>query len=569
MARPAVKHTVEFDRVVALPRRVLNDVDSAAWAAVFTDELRDPRAVNLAPLLPEQGIVLAEALENNGAWVALPVGTGKTLLTYLLPVVFDAKRPLLIAPAAARDKTWADFASYEGQWRSPRAPIRFMSREDLANPKSVRFLHVYRPDLVMCDEGDELSNAIKGAPARLDRYRVDNQDAVFVVLTGTPTRNSIMGYWHILGWCLPETMPLPMVESEACTWAAALDERHGRAFDRVLPGPLGATREAALEWYSRRLTETPGVIIIDKDSCEAPLTFRWRFAKEDPALDAAYERFLTREENPGGMLVTDPLRWWLLDGQMGCGLYSYFDPEPPEEWRDAYREFAKFVRVMIARSRTGSHPLDTESMVVRRFKTHPTVERWLAIKPTFKPHTRHQWITHSAVESAVEWLHESREPGIVWTGCVEYGLEVAHKAGVPYFGRLGKSNDGRSLHNLAPNTSLVASWGANKRIFNLQPWARQLITMMPQSAKYVEQIVGRSHRRGQDKHVMIDVLMGSGGTIDAFEGAIRESLFGKASTTLTQKILRAEIIRARPAITKANHYRWASRWKGRAEELAA
>jgi hypothetical protein len=86
-----------------------------------------------------------------------------------------------------------------------------------------------------------------------------------------------------------------------------------------------------------------------------------------------------------------------------------------------------------------------------------------------------------------------------------------------------------------------------------------LIVHPPQSAKWYEQIFGRSHRSGQDRGVVVDVLGTSGGILDGFETAIGEAGFAKQTIVLTQKLLRAKIIRATPRVTESNRYRWARR----------
>ena len=120
---------------------------------------------------------------------------------------------------------------------------------------------------------------------------------------------------------------------------------------------------------------------------------------------------------------------------------------------------------------------------------------------------------------------------------------------------------GTGLHKAPEGQSIICSWPACKSGFNLQAWPRLLIAQPPQSAKWLEQIIGRSHRSGQNYPVVADILLGSGGSIDAFEAAIREAGFISQSIGLTQKILRASIERARPRITHGNKFRWATRSK--------
>lgn len=563
MPRPEVRDSEEFRRVRDGARRKLTQADADAWAEALTPEVLQPGA--RARLRPWQAAAIAEVVENDGGLLGLPVGAGKTLITYVTARLFGAKRPMLIVPASLRDKTRHDFASYVGTWRAPNPPPLIVSREQIS-PDDQQIIERRQPDLILIDEADDLANRRSSACRALDRYIVSNRDRYtradpdwvrVVAMTGTLSRKSLMGYWHLLCWCLDDRAPVPLGESEAAMWAAALDEASGRgaAQRRPLPGPLGATRAEALEWFRTRLIETPGVVIVDGDSCTAPLTVRQRIAKECPEINAKYERFLLEGE-VDDMVVSDPLSRWRVDGFLGCGLYQHYDPPPPDEWRTTRRAIAALVRESIEHSDT----LDTEAQVLRRFADHPLVQEWREIKPTFIPerNTVAVWFSTATVESALEWLHEAPDvPSIVWCGNVEFGRAFADVARLSYYGEQGRDQNGRGLHVAPPDRSMVASWNANKKGFNLQPWRRALLVHPPQSAKWLEQIFGRNHRSGQDFAVEITMLCTSGGTLDAFDTACGEARHVRRSVGMTQKLLRATIVPATPRITRANRFRWA------------
>ena len=548
----SVAHTHEFDRIAALPRRTLSIDTACAWANEITPVFA---LTPEAKLRPWQAQALADAVECDGAWLALAVGSGKTIISWLLPTAMQAARTLLLVPASLLAKTQSDFASYDGVWRRPQCPVRIETRERLATIGGAETLEQYEPDLIILDESDDLANSRSAAVRRIDRY-VRTHEPRVVAMTGTPARKSLMGYWHLLAWCLRERAPVPMTESEARMWALAIDDHRGA---RPAPGPLGGNLSAARAWFCRRLIETPGVVVVDEDSCDAPLTVKLRPANEDPLLNAAFERFLVEQESPGGIPVSDPLSRWLLDGQLGLGLFTRWNPAPPERWRNARRMVARFVRERIEASTHSAHPLDTETQVLRRYANDPTVLEWLNVKPSFDGATETIWITRSTIEACCAWLAESPAPGIIWCGSVDFAIALADATGLRYYGAGGATRSGEALHNAPENASLIASWNANKKGFNLQAWARQLITMPPQSAKWLEQIFGRSHRAGQDTPVIVDVLCTSGGTYDAFDAALSEARNVKATVALTQKLLRASIQRTKPAITDANEYRWATR----------
>lgn len=559
----SVEHTFEFERVRDLPRRVISLEDATLKAEILTKELALPGGK--MALRPWQGLALWEALENRGAFLALPVGQGKELVCAVLPVLFNAKKPLLVLPAGLRDTQWpADYARYGKHFRTTRQPYRAIGREELALDQNHTFLEDYAPDLIVINEGHRLAHHDSGAVRKLDRYIADHPDVVVVLMTGTPSRESPLRYWHQLCWCLKERAPMPLTMAEASLWASALSLKVRDESKRTRPGPLGRTREEAVEWFAARLRETPGVLLVDEDSCTVPLTLRWRPAREDAALNEHYRVFLKNFKNPGGIFVSDPRVRWLLDAQMGCDLYTVWNPPPPDDWREARREFAKFVRDRILYSTNTAHPLDTEMQVSRKYANHPIVANWKALKDTFKGETQTVWIGDSTIQSCLDWLeevHAAGERGIVWCGIIDFAERLAATARLPYYGAKGLSRDGVSLNNADPKRSLIASWCANKEGFNLQAWHRALIVSPPQSAEWLEQLIGRLHRAGQLSPVVIDILLTSGGTIDAFESAVREALFAKSTVTLTQKILRAKIERVRPRITPANHYRWATRTK--------
>jgi hypothetical protein len=449
-----------------------------------------------------------------------------------------------------------------------------VTREALSVESGADLLWRIEPDLIIIDECDDLANWKSAAARRLDRYVVEMQDAVAVLaMTGTLARKSIKGYAHLLGWTLRDRAPVPLRDGELELWAMVLDDHGTRHVRRPDPGPLGASVAEARTWYRERLTQTPGVVIVDEDSCTQPLTVRVRLAREDPILDDEYRLFLMGDvheggkrpalQNPDGMPVSDPLSRWRFDGQAGCGLYlRYVPPGPPEEWRDARRAVAAFVRDVIDRSQRTGRPLDTEAPVLRRYADHPIVAAWREACATYgdKFPTEAVWLSTSTIESALDWLREDDAPGIIWSGCTEFGEAFATAARLPYYGPEGRERaSDRGLHAADTTRSLVSSWHANKKGFNLQPWRRMLVVHPPQSAKYLEQIIGRAHRAGQDTHVTVDILATSGGTLDLFEAAVSEALTVRHREGMTQKIVRANVERAEPRVTKRNRFRWARR----------
>jgi hypothetical protein len=587
-----VRDSLEFRRVRDLPRRIITPEEARADAARFT--LLYARPGTGAAFREEQGGALGELDRVRGLLAQLSVGIGKTLVFEMAPRILwphakQAPSSVLIAGSSAglRDKAIADRRRIRAEWRILDAPPKVVIAPTLATKSEARFLWEHKPAFIGIDEADDLANPESATCQRLRRYKEDflagevvpnmrgagPPELVFLIMSGTLSRSSLMGYHHLAWLALGDGMPLPESADEASSWGLAIDHKgpRGAIGARPNPGPLGENVAAARSWFSKRLAETPGVYLVDKDSAgEVPLTLRWIKARECPVLDKAYETLLTEGVNPGGIPVSDPLGMWRTDMQLGCGYVSKWkDPQPPAEWRIAFRVFARFCRRAIEQSQDSGEPLDTPAQVVRAYPDAEAVVEWLEIGPTYKPVEEIVPVSDATLESVGDWLSElDSEPAIIWCGSVEFAERLAELSGLPYYSRNGReAKTGRPLHaanGTGRDRIIIVSWHANKKGYNLQAYGRQLFVYPPQSAKWLEQAFGRSHRAGRKRPVIVDFLITSGGTADAFEAAIGEAQFARETTRLTQKILRATIERLDLPSDKSapNAFRWARKRQG-------
>lgn len=529
--------------------------DAKAWAEVLTPDLICAGAD--ATLLPAQAISLAECAENDGGWLALPVGVGKTWICELLPAVMQSKVAVLILDATLRDKTFDDRIDLMGTIRLGNPPPSIVSTHDLADQRKDKLLEELAPDLLIIDEADVLSNPDSGAALKITEYVEAHPHVRVVCMSGTPSRSSIMGYWHQLRWCLRDRAPVPRLESEAKVWASAIDHLRGSRTQRTRPGVMGPTIPEARAWFAKRLRETPGVVIMDGDSAaHVPISITVLPVKEDSVLDKHFGTFRLKMMNPAGIPVSDPLSQFRMESQLGSGVFQYWDPLPPKPWVMARRRVARLVR-----ARTGTkirgRLLATEAQILAAEKDHHDVKAWAKIKDTFIPNVEVEWLSTSVVDFVCEWERKLDSPAIIWCGFTPFAEALEKASGLSYYGPKGMNQAGQVLYKADRTRSLIASWHANKRGFNMQPWCNQGAVQPPQSAKWLEQMFGRSHRMGAKKAVHIYILATSGGTYDGFYTAMAEAKFAKDTISLTQKILRADITCTDPKITSGNKYRWA------------
>jgi hypothetical protein len=568
--RVIIPDSDDLRRICALPRREATEAEAIERARILTRELRCPGAPRNAALKPWQGYALWEAIECGGLFAGLPVGAGKTLITWLLPIVLGSRNSVLCLPAGLREKTYMDFESYAGVWQTPSPPPELVSYESLTQTENVDLLQRKNPDLLMGDECDLLSNIGDGSAAlRIARFMHD--DLRVAMLTGTIGRNSIDNYGHMLCWTLKDGCPVPLASGERKLWAALLDNKTFRGGKRPEIGAfsdLGPAfdLDSARAVYKERLLQTPGVVIVDGDSCDQPLTVRHILAPEDPVIDAAYEVLRLEWVTPDGWPLStiageqDPLSMARHAGTLGCGLYSKWDPRPPDWWLMPRYEYTKWVNAVSKRSRWTRFPLDTEKAVRDAYPDEPYLLAWEAVQKRFDPNSVPVWLSGSVVQAARDWVLDDDEgPGLVWCANPAFGRALSAATGLTYYGAKGLSDAGVMIDKQSGQHSAVLSLGANLRGRNLQMFNRNLVINPPSSAKYLEQFFGRTHRFGQERPVLVDYLITSGDVIDAFWAAWSEAKFGRGTYGLTQKILRANVIEVQPVITESNIYRWATR----------
>lgn len=547
---PSVEYSEDLQRILRLPRRQISRVQAEADVKLLNPLVTTPAGKAAgACLLAWQAFCLRELYANRGGYFGLPVGNGKTLITWLAATVLDAQRPVLLIPASLREKTYHDFADLAKHFVTPAHPPKIVAFEELVGDDKLDWLTNYAADLYIIDEVDVLSNQDASVPKRIGRD-VDSRMVETLCTTGTGTRQSILDFSHFLTWALKEGAPVPLDPAELAAWASALDAKktrqrpfgvgclHEIADARHVEGYADMTEQGkARAAFQIRLCETPGVVIVDDEECDKKITVNLICAPEDAHLNKLFTTLRQKQAAPSGRDVSDPLSMLQIDGQLGCGLELIWDPMPPEEWREARRNFAKFCRRMIDLSARRIRPLDTEGAVKRAYPNHPCVTEWVRLEPTFKPNSVPVWHSSSVVEWCARWAREHR--GIIWVGTTEFGATLSQVTGLPYYGPKGLTQSGASILHADPKRSLIVSTHANRRGQNLQAWHENLVIGWPASARYVEQMLGRTHRRLQLHDVSFDVLLTSCLTLEAFNKTIREAQFVLATQAQTQKIIRS------------------------------
>lgn len=540
---------------------------SLAWLA--TSDLAWERVTSLTPRGPQP--VFDVSVPTHGNFVANGIVIHNTLVSMLGFIVMEAQRPLLLVPAKLVEKTRRDMDQLRKHWLIPPV-LRIVSYELLGREQAAQKIEEFRPDVIIADEAHRLKNTKAAVTRRVKRWMEEHPETRMVAMSGTITKRSLHDYYHLAAWCLKRTNPTPTDFNDRMSWSFIIDEKRGDdAAERVNPGALiqlcnDEERElyktdpvrAIRKGYRRRLVETPGVIATQEGALGTSLVIS-SLVVEMPECKDDIRNLKQLWSRPDGEPVMDAIELWRHLREMACGFFYRWNPKPPEEWLKTRRTWAKAVREILRNNRSG---LDSEGQIKKFIRSergqhrqrYPEEEqilaRWEEIEPSFSPHTEAVWRSDAVIRAAEKWMKE--EKGIVWVEHQEFGKRLSQVTGVPYYQRGGVNQQGKPVEDHPPGTPLIASIASNAEGRNLQAWSTNLVISPPTSGATWEQLIGRTHRDGQEAdEVSITLAVSLQESVHAFDRARSDARFISDTIGQEQKLCYAtlDVIEASQAPT--------------------
>jgi hypothetical protein len=495
MPNDCVLFTEEFRRIDSLPRVDYEKI-GARWHGEIQEALRTPHGDMI--LKPWQAAALVYALECQGLFVSAGVGSGKTLVSLLIPVMVDARRPVLMLPAAAREKTYAEIPEYRKHFLL-HPYLQILSYEELSRISGVEALHAMRPDWVIADEAHKLKDITTARGRRFMRFFKEHPETRLVPMTGTPTTNTLHDYAHLLRLALPGVnCPLPNNYRELEMWAGALDKEPRRL---VYPGALTtwcAPKENVRQAWQRRLSSTKGVILTTASSCDAQLLLDFKKPTVPENVIEAIKKLYAEWVTPGGEECQYAMELWRHGRELSCGFYYRWVwprvkgvPQINQRWLDARADWHKFVRQTIRTHRRFDSPKAVEIGVMKgEIKYGMKLwEQWEAVRPEYKPMVEPVWLSDFFVDAVIR---EARgRNALIWVEHSAFGARLAKK-GLPYMGPKATQAEINTHQG-----SVGLSQRAHKEAKNLQVRHDNIVVSPSASGGEWEQMIGRTHRTGQ------------------------------------------------------------------------
>jgi hypothetical protein len=490
-------------RVLDLPDKTGRGIPDLTEKYALTEEYQ---------LRPIQSEMLQAIEECQGAVCSVGVGHGKTLPSFLAGTVLGAEKPILLVPPSLVKQTLIELERFRPHFNIPRN-LEVLSYGKLSVAAGTSALEEIKPDLIVADECHMLRHPSSARTKRVLRYFREHPDTHFVGLSGTLTAKSLKDYAHLVELALRNKAPVPLQWVELAAWASCIDVQ-----GEPTPSDFGVVKPLIERWapdkksaraaFQRRFAASPGVVTTEDQSASCSLYLRLDDeVTVPPLLEEEIKKLEDSWTTPGGEELEDPMALARHRRHLISGFYYEWDwPDDKVDylWLDARKEWHINVRRVLSRSIEGrDSPLLVsrwaESGDCRDLELLRAWEAWKEVKERPVPPTKTIWLDYYLVDYILEKALGSRQPAIVWTSQRAF-FNALKERGLPAYGP-GDTPPSK------PQTCVMSirAQGTGK---NLQAWSRNILGVFPPSGAEVEQLIGRTHRPGQEAdEVIVDFFL--------------------------------------------------------------
>lgn len=461
---------------------------------------------------PIQAAIVSAVLDAGGGLFPVGVGHGKTLIGPLLATETAAGTVVLVPPSVA-DAWRREVDHYLRHW--PWLVVPGLVTYSALSSTGRGALDDLAPAIVVADEAHSLRDRDAARTQRVMRH-LARSGAVFVALSGTLVARSVLDYAWMAEAALGEGSPVPRTYYDAQAWASVLDA-DGENRDR--PGVLrvwGASPEDRRRGYREHVATARGVVATLEASAPNSLEIDAIDVRPPrPILDRVEETIATWSH--AGIVYESPTDVGRVVRQLSAGGYYR------EEWPDDVprEEVVAYHRARLAWAQAARRAMrpaagwDSPGQVAERcaegVADQDVTDAWLRWTPIRDALARHrrlvwEWVDDYLVDAAARAVAASETPALVWVRDPPVGESLARRTGSRYLGE----GCGEEVTRLDParDPHPVLSIDAHAKGHNLQRYARNLVVCPPSSAVVWEQMIGRTHRPGQDADaVTVDVLI--------------------------------------------------------------
>lgn len=479
--------------------------------------------------------------------------------------------------------------------KSGRKGLYLMPYSLLSTSDSLELLCEINADLVIADEVHNLKDKATARTKRLFGWR-DARDIMpaFVGMSGTITSKSVKDYHHLVTWALGDGSPLPKPASMAEAWGEVIDSGRTITGD-MQTGPLRplvswasknfsgeSFRDNVSDFrraYKLRLTSAPGVVATGDAEISTSLVIETTdgCGQPGPEIVDLINAVQHDDTTPNGDQIAHAIHRFKWINELTAGFYNELIWPTPERlvtrhrWseqtaNDALRTAKDHHALQQAyhkelRSFLQDAPLgcDTPMEVARQINQNPDklpfllTEKYQDMKlaeedsielfGVLVERERHAHrIDDYKVRYAIDFARKHRGGLILWyyhnaIGAWLHEMAVAAKLDHLY-APAGQNEE--ILDKAHAGRVVIASMTAHGTGKNLQHFSDQFFVQWPRDSKLAEQVLGRTHRNGQEADT-VAALRYDATAFDSlnFAACLCDAVYTHQSTDLRQKVVYA------------------------------
>lgn len=485
-------------------------------------------------LRPIQRQALASIADAGGGVLPIGVGHGKTYISLLAGAALDASLVILLVPPRTVPQTYAALAQIDSHFTIPQVHVVSYSKLSLSHSSDLLTTlvkdHAPARVVLVADEAHNLKNFGAARTKRVARFLREHAGVRFVAMSGTLTSKSIIDFAHLSEWALGEGSPVPRPSTAGANaalehWAAGVDVESQPSHDdwlwceplwqwagnqpaNLLTVDIDDRKRGLRQALYSRMATTKGVTMTDQSSFGASLYIDLQEQELPEELREVMDKVRLTKCRPDGEPLESPVEQWRVLRQLSLGFYyRWVWPNGiiDHEWLEARSEWARNVREQLDNHATEGYdsPLLVFNRIAKEYAAgkrraiHCAWYSWSLVKDRPVPPTEAVWVTDEVLDTSFASV-QSGPPTLVWYSdeAVADSLEQRGMLVV----RAGKPVPTK-VQTCAVS---VKSHGTG---LNLQGWAHNLVLSPMSSGKDWEQLIGRTHRPGQQQdEVWVGVL---------------------------------------------------------------
>jgi len=459
------------------------------WSRIETSSAR---------LTEDQKGAITEAWAMRGGVLVLRVGAGKTLISLILTRLVKDQygyKTLLLLPANLKETVRREYRKWKSKFTIALPEMMsysYISRNETA-------IDEVSPDVIIADECFYLG-AMSTRTLRVVKRLEENPDTWFVGMAGT--LGPFEKYSTVMEMALGDHSPVPRHGSAHTAWMHLTDSRQevgAYEWEKIFPlAPqriMTARRAGYQEALREHLQKSPGIYITKSKDIGTSLRIYYH-----QNIDLGDEVLRTIEhmesvlEVPGGdTFASDSQRVDACTQAMQGFYYSWDWGTTPEKvklrWLHARRDISIAVGAFIEETREKTGRVLSPDQVARMDPEHlpywlvASASRWESIKGTASPQRRQNRLQGGLGA----WASTVGKNPLIWHRHVEV-------PNTPQLAKLPTFEESRQSELSGKRCLIQMSNAVGK---NLQAdWNENVLLYLP-GADLMEQLMGRTHRRGQ------------------------------------------------------------------------